>query len=120
MWWWIGVALAGECRWPGEVDVVSARMTALTIEGETLQVTGRERWSSLAADFRECDWNRAATALERWRANRRATNVTATIGAVVVWPVLIGTVFTATAAGRWRSDLVEAILQESEDEGEGV
>lgn len=107
------LAAASECRWPGEVDAVSARMTSVSIDGETIRVTGRPAWSALQADLRACDWDRAAQALERWRANRRATNWTAGTS-LLVWFPIVATPFTATAAGRWRETLVSEILRESE------
>ena len=104
------------CPWPS-IDTVSTTMTTVTLNGETRDVRGRAARTAFVTDLQRCGYPEAARAFERWRANRRATNLA---GATVVgvYPFGIG-LFTALRAGTWR-ERTESLLQDPTGEADGA
>jgi hypothetical protein len=101
----VSLAFAGkDCPFVSEFDSVSSGMTWVSLDGERRRVVGRAAWSRFARELRDCDMDNAAFALERWRSQRRTTNITGVFG-LVSWPVWIATPFTAMSAGKWRVEL---------------
>lgn len=91
MWWFVGAALAAECRWSPPAEV-STRAGAVVIGPEALPVAG-EAGQELRAAFELCGWAEESEDVRRWRARRNAVtgtaiaagSVTALMGALVAW-----------------------------------
>ncbi len=117
MFWFLlaANASADDCEWP-EVDKVFSTMTTLSINGDMRSVEGKTNRVSMENDLRTCGYDQAANELRQWRSMRRATNWTAGLGLIVVWPALIATPFTAMSAGDHRSQLENVLRDAKADE----
>ena len=92
----------------GENPDVHATMTVVSINGEMFPVKGRLNRKNFEATLHRCGYINAPAALVNWRKQRRQVNKTAIWGYFIGYP-LVATPFHASAAGKWKRLMVEAI-----------
>ena len=106
------LAWGGECRWPA-IETVSATMTTMTINGQTISVHGPAQWLGVQADLQTCGHFRAARELERWRRARQGVNtcvlLTAPTLGVSLWA---GAPAFGITANERRERMVMALLND--------
>ena len=98
-----------DCPWgTANPSAVVATMTLLRVEHRSWDVRGPIPRRDLLDVFARCNEPEAALAFQRWRASRRATNLSL-IGGLFFPPVWIISGVTAVNAGNERLKMVNAI-----------
>ena len=110
------------CPWAGAPSVsATATKTAVVVNGQVFPVRGRYARASFEQTLYECGAGAAVPDFRRWRAARRATNITAVLSPLIWFPVPIdgGVAFvaplpvvppvTALMAGARKHDMLRAI-----------
>lgn len=94
------------CEW-GPIQSVSSTMTKLTVNGDTMAVRGEEARAEVLEKMHSCGHGIAAPSFEKWRMNRRTTNIAC--GTLFgCWPFAIG-IMSAKMAEKSRLDMEELI-----------
>ena len=83
-------------------------MKSVTVNGQSQDVRGQDARAVMIDQLHRCSHGKAAPEFEKWRSNRRITNVA---GATVVgmWPFAIGIV-SAKAAEKHRREMEHIVL----------
>lgn len=93
----------------GEAMVATATFNAVTINGQTHPVRGRKNRDRFTSMLLQCGHHDAAIHFDKWRFNRRMTNTTAGLGALVYAPVLLATPVAAINAGLKKQKMLAAL-----------
>ncbi len=95
------------CAW-GTIETVSSSMTKLTVNGQTMNAKGEESRNQVLEMMHNCGHGKAAPEFEKWRSNRRTTNI-ACATVFGCWPFAIG-IMSAQVAKKSREEMEQILL----------
>ena len=87
----------------------------MTINGESLNLRGKEAQTIVLTELQQCGYWEAARAFDLWRRKQRATTIAAAT-VVGMYPFCIGIV-TARQAARWRQRTADLLVDPAIAEG---